>query len=136
MLLGDGEVTDDSVGVDRDLEAAERSERATARARPRDERASSGKPVEVHVLRHGQRRDEREFLVEGRDTKCLGRVRVAEVDDAAAVQNLALVRLIRPREALRQGGLPAPVLADECVDLPRAQNERGPVDSSDAGEHF
>jgi hypothetical protein len=58
LLLGNGELADDSVGIDRDLEAAERSKRASPCAAPRDQATPSGKPAEVDILRDGQRRYE------------------------------------------------------------------------------
>src|SRR6266508_5468630 len=136
LLLGHRQVADGAIGIDRDLEAVERLACTLASAAPRDKSTSARKPAEVDVLGDGQRGNERELLIEGRDSQVLRRVRVAQLDNLSAIQNLPGVRLIRARQTLRQRGLAAPVLADERVHLPNVKAERNAVERTNARERL
>ena len=91
---------------------------------------------EQDVLGDGLRRDQREVLVDhpepGRDRVA----RRAEFDGRPVEEDLAGVRPVEPRQDVHQRALAGPVLAQQGVDLARAQVEINLVVGDDAGERL
>ena len=91
---------------------------------------------EQDVLGDGLRRDQREVLVDHPET---GRDRVArraERDRRPVEEDLARIRPVEPRQDVHQRALAGPVLAEQRVDLARAQVEINLVVGDDAGERL
>jgi len=61
-------------------------------------------------------------------------VRLQPVDAAALQEDLALVDVVDPGDAVEEGRLAGAVGADEPVDAPRFEGQRHAVDRGDAAE--
>jgi hypothetical protein len=73
-------------------------------------------------------------LVDHADAKFDRPRRRLDLDQLSIDANLALGRAVEPVEDRHQGGLPSPVLAEECVDLAWAKVEVDPVVRDDGTE--
>ncbi|CAM5406999.1 hypothetical protein SCALM49S_08130 [Streptomyces californicus] len=91
-------------------------------------------PAQEDVARHAHQRDEVHLLVDGGDPGLLRLERAGEADGFAADAHLPLVAPVDAGEHLDEGGLAGAVLADERVDLARAQREGDVVQGDDARE--
>src|SRR5438105_1349387 len=90
--------------------------------------------AEEHVLGHGQRRRQRQVLVDGLDAGGPSVQRRAEVDRPAVHQDLTGVGPEGPRQDLDHGGLAGAVVADHSQYLARLEVEVGVVDGHHLAE--
>ncbi len=79
-------------------------------------------------------RDEGEFLVDRGDAGMLGLKRCVETDWRITQSNVTGVALMDAGKNLDEGALPRAVFADEGMDLPLAQVERGLIERKNAGK--
>lgn len=135
LLGADAERVQGPLGVDADAEAVEEFGGLAVHPGEVDEpEAVLRLPAQEDVARHAHQRDEVHLLVDGGDPGLLRLERAGEADGFAAHAHLALVAPVHTGEHLDEGGLAGPVLADERVDLARAQGEGDVVQGDDARE--
>ncbi len=91
-----------------------------------------GQPAQEHVLGDGEGGDQRELLEHGGDAGPPRGDGVGQHHRAAGPQDAAAVRLVGAAQRLDEGRFPAPVLAQEPVDLAAEQPERHAI----VGDHL
>ena len=106
-----------------------RSRAARGRSRPR--RACA---ADEHVLEHGHRAEQLDVLERARDPAPDDPVRRRAQQALAVEDDLALVRLVQPRDQVEERRLAGAVRADQADDLALADVERDVVDRDDPAE--
>jgi hypothetical protein len=87
-----------------------------------------------HVVEHAHRPEELDVLEGARDPLADDAVRGRAEEVVAGELELALVRLVEPRDHVERGRLPRAVRADQPDDLALADVERDLVEGDDAPE--
>ena len=133
LLLADGELPDLRSRVDAHAELVGEAGDLGLRATDVQPEPGLVEP-EQDVLGDRLRGDQREVLMDHPEP---GRDRVArrtEGDGRPVEQDLAGIRPVEPGQDVHQGALAGAVLAEQCVDLARAQVEVNLVVGDDAGK--
>ncbi len=133
LLLPDGQLPDARPGVDAEPDVP--GDRLDLRLGPAEVEAEPGLlHAEQHVLGHGLRGHEREVLVDHADPAGDGVARRAERHGLPVEAQLSLVGLVEPGQDVHERGLAGAVLAEQRVDLARADVEIDVVVGEDARE--
>ena len=123
LLGADGEVLDDGVGVDVEVEAGgELADRAPGGGEV-EEAEGAGLVAEHDVLGDGERRHQHEVLVDHADPRAHGVAGAAEADRGVVQQDLAAVGPVQPVQHVHQRGLARSVLPQQGVDLTGLDHE-------------
>ena len=96
---------------------------------PADRRAA-----DEDVLRHRQRRDQAQFLVDGDDAEPLGVLRIGRTEFGAVEHDAAAGGRHHARQDLEQRRLAGAVLAEQAEDLAAAHVERDVAERGHAGK--
>ena len=124
LLLADGQVGDQRVGVDLELEARrELADPVRGRGLVEQDPGARRLVREHDVLGDGHHRDQHEVLVHHPDPAVDRVLRRLERDRLAVQQDLALVGLVEPVEDVHQRRLAGAVLAEQRVHLAAPQVE-------------
>ncbi len=134
LLLADGQVLDPGLRRDGEPVAPRQLAHALLGGRHVDGDALSRLGGEHDVLGHRHHRDQHEVLVHHADLRVDGVRRRAEVHGLAVEHDLARVGPVQPVQAVHQGRLAGPVLAQQGVDLAGAHVEVDRVVRDDARE--
>ncbi len=136
LLLADPEPVDLRVGRLVEADLLEQPDRLLMGQAPVDDAACRLLVGQEDVLGDRQLRDQRQLLVDDDDALLLAVLDPTEVALLALVEELAVVRPVRVDAGhdLHQGGLAGTVLADQRVDLARANGEAHVLERLDARE--
>ena len=136
LLLCDAEFSDECVGRNPVIQRGEEPRRLLAHAgavHPPEDAVSRFR-TEQHVLRDGQRGNQRDFLVDERDPGAKDFGGTARDQRAPGQQNRAVARWKDTPEDLHQRALACTVLAHEGVDFAGAHREVDATQNRDAAE--
>ncbi len=87
------------------------------------------------IVEHAEIGKQRDILEGAADADLGDAMRRARQDAVALHQNVALARLIEPRQAIEQRGLAGAVRPDQTENLPTVHVERDAVERDDSSEH-
>ena len=112
-----------------DAQAEARGELADdgPRAAPVEQPVATRLPADRQVLRHGERREQHEVLVDHRDPQPMGVGDAADLDRSAVEPDRARVAGDVAGKDLHEGRLAGPVLADDRVDAAGLELEVDPA---------
>ena len=118
LLLGDRQLADDGLGLERRPQPLQHRPAAGGHGLAVDQAAAVDLVAQMDVLGHGQVRRQAQLLVDDGDAGALGRDRVGDLDRLAVDQDLAAgIGVVGAREDLHQGRLAGAVLAHQRLDL-------------------
>src|SRR6202046_1946998 len=123
MLLGNGEVAAEQVGIQVHLDAFEHLPGRLAHAASMEKAAANRFASEEQVLGDCEVRDERDLLEYRGDSGRHRTARTVEIKDAAGEMNFAGVRSINAGEQLHQSRLAGAVLARDRMNRPGPARE-------------
>ena len=136
LLERDGEGAELGVDVEVEAEAGEGFFGVASGGAPVDEAQAAGLAAEGEVFGDGQRRDEVDLLIDGRDAAGFGVGRRTRGDASALEGDFAGVGGVDAGEDLDERGFAGAVFAEERVDFAGADGEVDGVEGDDAGETF